>query len=192
MKSLLLKFGQDIFSGLKMSLELGCRFLKWNWRPLSLKNFRRQKRELNPIEWFFSETLGKSSCSEFSPWTCYEIYCFLMIETLSFFSFNFPSWTKNRKVVHTFLQLHHEDNPEVLLWPSLSITVQKNFNIALSLQVTKFKKYKTWNPKVQLYIVIVLSCPLIGSLSGSTTNQRAAQNNCYIEPDFKGPSICTT
>ena len=44
-------------------------------------------------------------------------------------------------------------------------------------QVTKFKKYKTWDPKVRLYIVIVLSCPLIGSLSSSTANQRAAQNN---------------
>ncbi len=32
-------------------------------------------------------------------------------------------------------------------------------------------------PKVQLYIVIDLSCPLIGSLSSSTANQRAAQNN---------------
>ena len=29
-----------------------------------------------------------------------------------------------------------------------------------------------------LYIVIVLSCPLIGSRSSSTANQRAAQNNC--------------
>ena len=25
-------------------------------------------------------------------------------------------------------------------------------------QVTKFKKYKTWDPKVRLYVVIVLSC----------------------------------
>ena len=40
------------------------------------------------------------------------------------------------------------------------------------LQVTKFKKYKTWDPKVRLYIVIVLSCPV---LSSSTANQRAAQ-----------------
>ena len=44
--------------------------------------------------------------------------------------------------------------------------------------VTKLKKYKT--PKVQLYIVIVLSCPLTGSLSSSVANRRAAQNNCYI------------
>jgi hypothetical protein len=33
-------------------------------------------------------------------------------------------------------------------------------------------------------LVIVLSCPLIGSLSSSTANQRAAQNNYCIEPDF--------
>ena len=26
----------------------------------------------------------------------------------------------------------------------------------------------------------------------STTSQRAVQNNCYIEPDFGDPSICTT
>ena len=44
--------------------------------------------------------------------------------------------------------------------------------------------------KVQLYIVIVLSCPLIGSLSSSTANQRAAQNKYYIEPDFGGPRTC--
>ena len=45
------------------------------------------------------------------------------------------------------------------------------------LQVTKFKKYKTWDPKVLLYKVIVLSCPL--------------KNNCNIEPYFGDPSICT-
>ena len=61
-----------------------------------------------------------------------------------------------------------------------------------TLQVTKFKMYKTWDPKVRLYIVIVLSCPLIGSLSSSTANQRVAQNNCFIELDFGDPIICTT
>ena len=30
-----------------------------------------------------------------------------------------------------------------------------------------------------LYIVIVLSCPLIASLSGSTANQREAQIKCW-------------
>ena len=59
----------------------------------------------------------------------------------------------------------------------------------MEVQVTKFKKYKTWDPKVRLYIVIVLSCPLISSLVSSTTNQMAAQNNCYIEPDFGNPTI---
>ena len=36
---------------------------------------------------------------------------------------------------------------------------EKEINL---LQVAKFKKYKYWNLKVQLCIVIVLSCPLIG------------------------------
>ena len=43
-----------------------------------------------------------------------------------------------------------------------------------------------------LYVVCVLSCPLIGSCSSSTANQRAAQNNCYIKPDLEDSSICTT
>ena len=34
-----------------------------------------------------------------------------------------------------------------------------------------------------------MSCSLIGSLSSSTANQRAAQNNYYIEPDFGVPSF---
>ena len=38
-------------------------------------------------------------------------------------------------------------------------------------------------------LVIVLSCPLIGSLSSSTANQRAAQNNYYAEPDFGVPGF---
>ena len=65
---------------------------------------------------------------------------------------------------------------------------------AIRLQVTKFKKYKIWVPKspsLYAYVVMVLSCPLIGSLRSSTANQRAAQNNCYKEPDFGDPSICT-
>ena len=57
------------------------------------------------------------------------------------------------------------------------------------LQVTKFKKYKSWNPKVRLCIVIVLSCPLIGCWATERANQRAAQNNYYIEPDFGVPSF---
>ena len=35
----------------------------------------------------------------------------------------------------------------------------------------------TETPKAQLFINICLSCPLIGSLSSPTINQRAAQNN---------------
>jgi hypothetical protein len=62
----------------------------------------------------------------------------------------------------------------------------------ITVQATKFKKYKTWDPQSPLYIVIVLSCPLIGSLSNSTANQKAAQNNLYIEPEFGDPSTCTT
>ena len=50
-----------------------------------------------------------------------------------------------------------------------------------SVQVEKFKKYIQIlrHPKTgSLYVlVIVLSCPQIGSLSSSTANQRAAQNN---------------
>ena len=34
-----------------------------------------------------------------------------------------------------------------------------------------------------------MSCPLIGSLSSSTANQRAAQNNYYTEPDFRVPGF---
>ena len=33
------------------------------------------------------------------------------------------------------------------------------------------------HPKTSFLLVIVLSCPQIGSLSSSTANQRAAQNN---------------
>ena len=46
-----------------------------------------------------------------------------------------------------------------------------------------FKNYKSWD-KSESLLVIVLSCPLIGSLSRSTANQEAAQNNYYTEPDF--------
>ena len=133
----------------------------------------------------FSKTLGNLRCSEFC-----TVNLHFEDRNIVIFSYNFPSWTKIERLY--FLQLHHEGKFKVLLWPSLSITVQKNFIIAPSLQVKKFKKYKTWNPKVRIYIVIVLSCPLIGSLSSSTTNQRAAQNFCYIDPEFKDPSICTT
>ena len=35
----------------------------------------------------------------------------------------------------------------------------------------KYNNYKTWEPNIRLYIVIVLSCPLIASLSSSTANQ---------------------
>ena len=35
-----------------------------------------------------------------------------------------------------------------------------------------------------LYVLVVLSCPLIGQLATERANQRAAQNNYYIEPDF--------
>ena len=43
------------------------------------------------------------------------------------------------------------------------------------------------SPKSVSLLVIVLSCPLIGSFSSSTANQRAAQNNCYKEPYFGVP-----
>ena len=54
------------------------------------------------------------------------------------------------------------------------------------------KSTKKLDPKVRLYIIIVLNCPLIGSPSSSTVNQRAAQNNWHAESDFGNPSICTT
>ena len=41
-------------------------------------------------------------------------------------------------------------------------------------------------PKSGFLLVIVLSCPIIGSLSSSTANQRAAQNT---EPDFGVPGF---
>ncbi len=39
---------------------------------------------------------------------------------------------------------------------------------------------------------LVLTFPLIGSLSSSTANERAVQTNCYMERTFGNPSICTT
>ena len=33
----------------------------------------------------------------------------------------------------------------------------------IKIQATKFKKYKSWNSKDRLCIVIVLSCPLLSS-----------------------------
>ena len=45
------------------------------------------------------------------------------------------------------------------------------------LQVTNFNKYKSWNPKVRLCIVIVLRCPLIGCWATERANKKAAQNN---------------
>ena len=56
------------------------------------------------------------------------------------------------------------------------------------IQITTFKKYKTLDPKVRLWILIVLNCPLIGALSSKTTNQWVAQNNCCIEVDFRDPN----
>ena len=44
---------------------------------------------------------------------------------------------------------------------------------------TKILEIQILEPQsLTLYIVIVLSCPLIGSCNSSTANQRAAQNNC--------------
>ena len=51
-------------------------------------------------------------------------------------------------------------------------------------QVKMFKKYKSLD---QLFISFFLSCPFIGSLISSTTNQRAAQTNYYTEMDFGVP-----
>ena len=43
-----------------------------------------------------------------------------------------------------------------------------------------FKKVQILRPpKPGSFLVIILSCPLIGSLNSSTANQRAAQNNYY-------------
>ena len=39
-------------------------------------------------------------------------------------------------------------------------------------------------PKSGSLLVIVLSCPLIGSLSSSTVTQRPAQDNYYTDPNF--------
>ena len=54
--------------------------------------------------------------------------------------------------------------------------------VRCKVQVKKFTKYKSWD--LQSLVVIVLSCPLIGSLSSSIANQRAAQ-----EPDFGVPGF---
>ena len=43
--------------------------------------------------------------------------------------------------------------------------------------------------KTSSLLVIVLSCPLIGSLSSSTANQRATQNNYYTESGFGVPGF---
>ena len=44
---------------------------------------------------------------------------------------------------------------------SFIMLIRKMSNGHVMVQVTKFKKYKSWNPKVRLCIVIVLNCPLI-------------------------------
>ena len=44
-------------------------------------------------------------------------------------------------------------------------------------------------PKVQLYIAIVLSYPLIGCWATERANQRAVQNSYNKEPDFGVPGV---
>jgi hypothetical protein len=41
------------------------------------------------------------------------------------------------------------------------VVVKKEDNHYVHVQLNEFNKYKTWEPKVRFYTVIVLSCPLI-------------------------------
>ena len=58
---------------------------------------------------------------------------------------------------------------------SLSSLARKDvcYNIYLLVQVTKFKKYKSWHPQTP---VIVLSCPLIGCWATEKAYLRTSQN----------------
>ena len=65
--------------------------------------------------------------------------------------------------------------------------------IFLLLQVTKCKKYKSWNLKDWLYIVIFLSCPLIG-LAVELLREPIGRHLKTItdkKPGFGGPRLCT-
>ena len=76
----------------------------------------------------------------------------------------------------------------------ICVAIQKYFFdiIELIIDLTGDKVQNLWPLSPALYTtLIVFSCLLIGSLTSSTANQRAAQNNCYIESDFGDPSMCT-
>ena len=74
-------------------------------------------------------------------------------------------------------------------WNNRKINVTKVQRILSiwKLQVKKFKNYKFWNPYIPT--LLVLSCPIIVSLSSSTANQRQAQNNYYTEWYFGVPGF---
>ena len=101
-----------------------------------------------------------------------------------------PNWTSCHLVYsgHTFIPFFAAINKTSLDIQKLSIFVQSNRG-SYYRYLTKFKKYKSWNPKVRLCIVIILSCPLIGCWATERANQRAAQNNYYIESDFGVPGF---
>ena len=58
-----------------------------------------------------------------------------------------------------------------------------------TIQVTMFKKYKSWNPKAQFCIVIVLSCLLIGCLATERAIKRAITNKLLLQLLIKSLSL---
>ena len=65
-------------------------------------------------------------------------------------------------------------------WKS-SNKIDNYFFLKWFLFKNRFKKYKFWNPKVRLCIVIVLSCPLIDCWANERAYKRAAQNKLLIK-----------
>ena len=68
-----------------------------------------------------------------------------------------------------------------------------NFNPpgnSICIQVKSLSSTNAEIPKVRLYLGIVFNCPLIGSWDTERANQRAAQNNYFIEPYFWGFCTC--
>ena len=83
-----------------------------------------------------------------------------------------PSWLLIASLVGLIIHIKLiETNASFDLTKVYKIQNGCDLNHFLCLQVKYFKKYKS------SLLIIILSCPQIGSLSSSTANQRAAQYN---------------
>ena len=69
-------------------------------------------------------------------------------------------WVGGPKIPTIFVYIQDFKNvhPEV---GTYYVVVKKEDNHYVHIQLNEFKKYKTWEPNVWFYTVIVLSCPLI-------------------------------